>query len=178
MPRLFFILPVVLFLVLLAIMFWGLNSERDPSALPSALVGKPAPAFVLPDLLEERAVDSAVLADGRPKLVNFFASWCIPCLAEHPLLQEISVEGKIALLGIAWKNKEEEAKIWLRKHGNPYQTTLFDLDGRTGIDWGISGVPETFLVDGKGNVLFRHAGPLTRDVIAKRLGPLMEAELN
>ena len=155
-------------------MLWGLNSERDPGALPSTLIGKPTPEFSLPDLHTEETVGSSILTDGKPKIVNFFASWCIPCLAEHPLLFGLAKEQEIQIVGIAWKNKPDEAKAWLEKHGNPYRTTLYDLPGRTGIDWGVYGIPETFIIDGKGKVALRHAGPITPDILSKKLIPLLE----
>ncbi|MDA9008909.1 DsbE family thiol:disulfide interchange protein [Alphaproteobacteria bacterium] len=174
MRRVFFLLPIVVFLALLAAMFWGLNSERDPGALPSMLIGKQAPAFSLPGLYDQKMIDESVLADGTPKLLNFFASWCIPCLAEHPVLKSLANDRGIVIIGVAWKNKADDAKGWLEKHGNPYQMTLHDLPGRTGIDWGVYGIPETFLIDGNGKVVFRQAGPLTPQILSKKLMPLLE----
>jgi len=171
MRRLVFLLPILIVLLLVAAFWRGLDPNRDPSALPSALVGKTAPAVDLP-----------ALADGAPRLqlsafkgklvaINFFASWCLPCRAEHPLLEQLSAELGVPVIGIAWKDKPEASRAFLSELGDPYVATGADESGRTGIDFGITGVPETFLVDGDGIVRYRLAGPVTRDGLKNELAP-------
>jgi cytochrome c biogenesis protein CcmG/thiol:disulfide interchange protein DsbE len=173
--RLLFFIPILLFLLILGAFLWGLKPDRDPGALPSVLLGKPIPTFKLPDLYQEgQFVDDQQFRDKTVHLVNFFASWCLPCKAEHPLLTDLAESGTLHLTGIAWKDKPEAARKWLAQHGNPYDWTLSDENGRSGIDWGVYGVPETYVVDGKGVVRFRYAGPLTPEVIANDILPLVE----
>lgn len=171
MRRLIFLLPIAIVAVLVAIFWIGLDPKRDKTALPSALIGKPAPA-----------VDLAGLADGAPRLtlapfkgqlvaVNFFASWCLPCRAEHPLLKQITSEFGVPVLGIAWKDMPEAAQAFLAELGDPYAATGDDPNGRTGIDFGLTGVPETFLVGADGTVLYRFAGPLSPDALREQLAP-------
>ena len=173
--HLFFLIPVILFSTLVVAMLWGLKSDRDPGALPSALLDKPVPVFSLPKLYAlSDEIDQQSLINGRIKLVNFFASWCIPCLAEHPQFMTLASEDEVDLIGIAWKNKTDEAKTWLERHGNPYNVVLNDLSGRVGIDWGVYGVPETYVVDGQGIVRFRYPGPITPEIFQNKIKPLIE----
>lgn len=171
MRRLIFLLPIAIVAVLVAIFWIGLDPKRDKTALPSALIGKPAPA-----------VDLAGIVDGAPRLtltqfkgqlvaVNFFASWCLPCRAEHPLLKQITSEFGVPVLGIAWKDKPEAAQAFLAELGDPYAATGDDPNGRTGIDFGLTGVPETFLIGADGTVLYRFAGPLSPDGLRAELAP-------
>lgn len=171
MRRLVFLLPIVIVAALVAAFWAGLDPNRDPSALPSALVGKPAPVVDLPGL-----------ADGAPRLkldgfkgqlvaINFFASWCLPCRAEHPLLKQLTAEFGVPVIGIAWKDKPAASRAFLDELGDPFVTTGADETGRTGIDFGITGVPETFLVDHDGVVRYRFAGPMTPDGLRNTLAP-------
>ena len=171
MRRLVFLLPIVIVAALLAAVWLGLDPDRDPSALPSALVGKPAPVVDLPGL-----------ADGAPRLtlagfkgqlvaINFFASWCLPCRAEHPLLEQITAEFGVPVIGVAWKDKPEASRAFLQELGDPYAATGTDHNGRTGIDFGITGVPETFLIGADGTVLYRFAGPLSPEGLREQLAP-------
>ena len=171
--RVAFLLPVVLFLVLAAYFTWALLSGRDPQRVESALIGKPAPEFSLPQLLPD--LPGAVRADfgGKPVLVNFFSSWCIPCRIEHPYLMELTKNADVTIIGIVYKDKPEAATALLQQMGNPYDRIGQDRDGRTAIDFGVYGVPETYVIDAGGIVRFRQPGPLTPDVIRDEVLPLL-----
>ncbi|HET8729107.1 MAG TPA: DsbE family thiol:disulfide interchange protein [Alphaproteobacteria bacterium] len=175
MKRLLFLLPVLLFAGIAAAAFLGLRSG-DPSDLPSALIDRPAPEFALPPLPgADRGFSSSDLG-GAPVLVNVFASWCVPCLAEHPLLTRLAEDRDVPIYAINYKDAPEDALAWLARHGNPYTLIGSDLDGRVGIDWGVYGVPETFVIDGEGRIRYRHAGPLTPELVDGEILPLL-AEL-
>jgi cytochrome c biogenesis protein CcmG, thiol:disulfide interchange protein DsbE len=157
-------------------MLRGLGTgSYDPRGVPSALIGKPAPDFTLPPL---EGVDRPALAasdlrgTGKPVLVNFFASWCVPCVIEHPQLMRLSREG-VPVLGIAYKDKPEDALGFLKRHGNPFTRLGMDQPGRVAIDWGLYGVPETYLIDKDGIIRWRWAGPLTEDTLRAELQPLL-----
>lgn len=163
MRRVIVALPAVLAVVLGGFFLWGLNPERDPNAVPSARISKPVPEFVLPAVAE---IDTPGLATenlratGGPILVNVFASWCVPCRAEHAVLTRFVEQDGVRLMGINYQDKPEDAAKWLADLGNPYERIGSDLDGRVGIDWAISGLPETFVVDGNGVIVFRYVGPI------------------
>lgn len=158
-------------------MLRGLQTgEYKPRGVPSALIGKPVPDFTLPPLdgADRPALAAADLrAPGRPVLVNFFASWCLPCVAEHPMLVRLERAG-VPVLGVAYKDRPEDALGFLRRYGNPYARIGVDLPGRVAIEWGLYGVPETYLVDGGGLIRWRWAGPLTEEVLARDLEPLLK----
>ena len=145
---LLFALPVVVFASLAV--FLGLGLTRDPSTLPSALVGKPAPEFVLPPLegRDEHGLGRADLG-GRPMLVNVFASWCVPCRIEHPVLTRLAEQG-VVVQAINYKDRPEDTKAWLAELGDPFEHVGADRSGRVGIDWGVYGVPETYVIDKDG----------------------------
>ncbi len=174
MKRLIFLLPVLLFAVVAVWMAVPLIRGDDPSVLPSALIDRPAPEFDLPALPGVAGGVAREDLGGAVRLVNFFASWCVPCLAEHPLLTRLAREEGIPVLGVNYKDATADATAWLDRHGNPYDKVGADADGRTAIDWGVYGVPETFVVDRDGHIRFRHAGPLTPDVVRTQLMPLIE----
>lgn len=170
-----YFLPIALFIGTIAILYSGL--WRNPQELPSAMVGKPAPEFDLPPLpgLEEKkpGLKTADLK-GKASLVNVFASWCIPCKAEHPLLLRLKESGVAPIYGINYKDKPEDARQWLSELGDPYQRIGADRDGRVGIDWGVYGVPETYVVDASGKILYRYAGPLTSRDLEETILPLLK----
>ena len=153
------LLPPVLFAGIAAMFVLGMNRE-DPNALPSTLTGRPAPAVVVAQLADLPIFSDADLKDGKVKLVNFWASWCAPCRAEHPNLEKLQAEG-VTIYGVNYKDKPDAALGFLSALGNPYAAIGTDESGRMGIDWGIYGVPETFIIDGDGKVVDRFPGPIT-----------------
>ena len=171
--RLAFLIPLAGFLVLAGFaslaLLATLRGERDMTQLPSAMVGKPAPAVALPDLRDAGSTVSAIDFKGRPFLVNVFASWCAPCRAEAPALALLSEE--IEIFGIAYKDKPEDTRGFLATYGDPFAEIGIDRDGDAGMRWGVYGVPETFLVDANGTIILRHAGPIDRRVIDELLRP-------
>lgn len=177
MRRVLFPLPLLLFLVLALYFARALTSGRDPHALPSALIDQPAPAFDLAGL-EVGGAKGALSRDalkGQVVLINFFASWCIPCRGEHPLLMRLAEREHVAVFGIAYKNKPEEAQKFIAQLGDPYRAIGLDESGRTGIDFGITGVPETFVLDKAGRIRRHYGAPLTPEQIRDDLLPLLKA---
>ena len=179
--RLSFLLPLLTFAVLTLVSAVALYSTllgiRDPAQLPSVLIGKQAPPTILPQLTQGSTDPGASIRltrlRGQPLLVNFFASWCAPCRAEAPALEILSKD--IAIFGIAYKDRSKDTEEFLRQFGNPFETIGMDVDGRIGIRWGVYGVPETYLLDADGIVVLRHAGPLTRGIINRKIIPAIEA---
>ncbi|MDA0339543.1 MAG: DsbE family thiol:disulfide interchange protein [Proteobacteria bacterium] len=168
-----YVLPVVIFMAIAVALFYGLFI--NPSQKPFALEGKPVPAFDLAPVVENGpGLATADLAAGEVTLINFFATWCAPCRAEHPLLMQLAARDDITIHGIDYKDRMEAAQLYLKASGNPFTRTGFDDTGRTGIDWGLSGVPETFVVDRAGNIVWRWQGALNDAVIANSLLPLLE----
>lgn len=172
MKRLLFILPVLGFVGLLAVFFLGLG--RDPRALPSAFIGKPLPAFTTAPLRPgDRGLANTDFQTGEPVLLNVFASWCGPCRVEHPVLMRLRQEGVI-IHGLDWKEDADAGMEWLRQRGDPYVRAGNDPSGRTGIEFGVAGVPETFVIDKQGRVRYRHVGALTPEDWENTVRPLME----
>lgn len=167
--RLRYLLPV-LALAGLAVLF-AVGLRNDPREVPSPLIGKPAPAFDLA-LLDGSARLSADSLRGQPLLVNFWASWCPPCLVEHPLLMRLAREG-VQIVGLDYKDDAAAARAWLTRHGNPYLTVATDPEGQAGLDWGVYGVPETFVLDAAGTIVYKHIGPLTDEAWRERIQPLL-----
>lgn len=163
MKRVFFMLPVAIAVIFGGFLLWGLNPDRDPGSIPSVLVSKPAPDFDL-QAIEGIGVPGLsrknLTANLEPVVVNVFASWCVPCRAEHAVLTRMAEQSGVRLFGINYKDKPEDARAWLEDMGNPYERIGSDLSGRAGIEWGISGVPESFIIAGDGTVLFRYVGPV------------------
>ena len=162
MRRLVLFAPLVALAAILGFSLWALTSDREPDAIPSALVGRAAPAFDLPPVegLATPGLATADLASGGVSALNVFASWCVPCRAEHAVLARMAEEDGLRLLGLNYRDEPEEAAAFLAELGNPYERIGADETGRTGIDWGVTGVPETFLMGPDGTVLHRHAGPI------------------
>lgn len=168
--------PLIVVSALSALFLTMMLSNRNPNEIDSVLVGRPAPVFSLVSLAEGApALTDADLRTGAPVLVNFFASWCVPCRAEHENLMLLAGRYRVPVIGIAYKNEADKARGFLAELGNPFSKTGLDLDGRIGIDWGVSGVPETFLLDGNGVIRYRHWGPIVGDSLEKRLLPQLEA---
>ena len=169
--RALFVLPILL-LVGLAVLF-AVGLRHDPSIVPSVLIDKPVPEFDLPPLFDDKPGLATADLNGQVALVNVFASWCIPCRVEHPLFMRIAEEGEVPVYGINYKDAPADAKRWLAELGDPYTRIGADRDGRAGIEWGVYGVPETFVVDGTGTIRFKHVGPLTVDVLDETIMPLV-----
>jgi cytochrome c biogenesis protein CcmG, thiol:disulfide interchange protein DsbE len=173
MKGLRFVIPLALFGVLVGFLAVGL--KLNPREVPSPLIGKPAPAFSLTHLADAGKTLGRDELLGKVWLLNVWASWCTPCLEEHPHLVALARTQQVPLIGLNYKDTRPNAAQWLARHGNPYEASLFDGDGRTGIDFGVYGVPETFVVDKAGVIRFKHVGPLTPQVIQERIVPLVKA---
>lgn len=170
-----YLIPLVLFLALVAFLAIGLG--RDPREVPSPLINKSAPAFRLVELKDPSRSFSSEEMRGKVWLLNVWASWCVACRDEHPMLLELARRNAIPIYGLNYKDKPTDAISWLNELGDPYVLSVSDLDGRVGIDYGVYGAPETFLIDRNGIIRFKHIGPITPDVWNKRMVPLV-AELN
>ncbi len=165
------ILPPLLFAGLAAMFLWGMGRD-NPQALPSMLVGREAAPVLLEPLGAGQPFTDADLRDGRVKIVNFWASWCAPCRVEHPNLVRLQAEG-VTILGVNYKDKPEAALRFLAELGDPFAALGADASGRMGIDWGLYGVPESFVIDGKGKVILRFPGPITERVLASDIRPAL-----
>ena len=163
-----YLIPAVLLAGLVVLFAVGL--QHDPSKIPSPLIGLPAPAFELPTT-EGGRLSSASL-NGQPVLVNFWASWCVPCLLEHPLLMELARSG-VKIVGINYKDEPQAATQWLARHGNPFAVVAQDRDGRVGLDWGVYGVPESFALDASGVIRHKQVGPMTREAWGDAIQPIV-----
>ena len=180
--RLWLAVPLGLFAVIAAVFALALTSG-DPSKLPSALIGKPVPAFDLPPIeglqgegaLAVPGLSSKDLGAGEVTVLNVFASWCGPCHEEHPVLMELVRTGGVKLAGLNYKDGAADARRFLGKLGNPYTRIGSDSTGRVALDFGVYGVPETFVIDGKGRIAFKHVGPLTAEAVRDRLLPAIAA---
>lgn len=170
------LLPLLAFALLALLLGLGVlrNSGKDTSAIPSPLLGKPAPAFSLPVLGEPGRLVSNDDLRGEPYLLNVWGSWCPACRDEHPVVTELAKSGRIKVVGYDYKDEPEDAQRWLQQFGNPYSLVIADLDGRAALDWGIYGAPETFLVDAQGVIRWKFVGPLTPEVVQQQLLPMLE----
>lgn len=166
-----FLIPLGLFLGLVAFLAVGL--KLDPREVPSPLIGKPAPAFVLTRLDNAQKTIRREDLLGKVWMLNVWASWCVACREEHPLLMQFAARQLLPIYGLNYKDSRAEGQQWLARFGNPYTASLFDGDGRVGIDWGVYGVPETFIIDQQGTIRFKHIGPLTPEVLRSRVEPLI-----
>lgn len=170
------VLPMLLFLALVTLLALGLG--RDPRLVPSPLIGKPVPEFALAPMQGRTAGLASADLYGQVSLVNVFASWCAACRDEHPLLMALAAENEIPIHGLNYKDRPEDAATWLDALGDPYTRTGADLDGRVGIDWGVYGVPETFLIDAQGRIVFKQIGPISADLLAQKILPLARSLAN
>lgn len=166
-----FLIPIALFAALGLLLWKGLS--MDPRKIPSPLVNKPLPAFNLPNLHEPDKRLANADFRGKPVVINVWASWCAACKHEHPVLMDIARQNEVYLVGLNYKDERGDALAVLEAEGNPYNVNLADRDGRTGIDWGVYGVPETFIVDKEGVIRHKHIGPITRENWEKELLPLI-----
>jgi cytochrome c biogenesis protein CcmG/thiol:disulfide interchange protein DsbE len=166
-----YIIPLVLFIILAVFLALGLN--LNPREIPSPLLGKPAPAFSAPKLDEPSKLLSQSDLKGQVWLFNVWASWCASCRSEHPILIQLAQKKAVVIIGLNYKDEPEAAKRWLAQLGNPYDVSIMDQDGRIGIDWGVYGVPETFVIDKQGVIRYKHTGPVTSDDVQKTFLPLI-----
>jgi len=172
MPRfLRYLVPLLLFVLLAALLYRGLS--LDPKLVPSPLIDKAMPAFTLPRLQDAAATLSDSDLRGKVSILNVWATWCVSCRAEHATLLELARTGKVNIYGLNYKDNRADARRWLAQLGNPYIANAFDEDGRVGINWGVYGAPETFIMDKQGIVRHKHVGPLTREIIATEILPLV-----
>ena len=160
-------IPLLLFLLIIGVFFYLLIIERDPRSVPSNLINKPVPIFKTKTLLKEEIFISSNEFGGEIILVNFFATWCKPCRDEHNYIELLSKKNGLRIIGINYKDDSEKAKKWLKNLGNPYSNVLVDKNGRIAIDWGVYGIPETFIVNSKGVIKYRHIGPITEKIYKK-----------
>jgi len=171
--RVLFLLPLAVVLALIAALAWPILQGRDPHELPSVLLDKQVPAFELPGLAADLDGLSSVELSGRPVLVNVFASWCAPCRQEIPLFVRLAAEG-VPIYGIAYKDDPEATRRFLAQLGDPYRGVGVDRDGRLGIEFGVYGVPETYVIDASGQIRHRHVGEVTESVARRTLVPLLD----
>jgi cytochrome c biogenesis protein CcmG/thiol:disulfide interchange protein DsbE len=167
-----FLVPLIMFFVVVGFLAVGLN--LNPREVPSPLVGKPAPMFSLPRLDNPEQVISPKDMLGQVWLFNVWASWCGACKDEHPLLMKLSESGVVPLYGMDYKDTREEAQKWLAHGGNPYVASVMDMDGRVGIDYGVYGVPETYVIDKAGIIAYKQIGPITEEVLRNKILPLVK----
>ncbi len=170
-----FLIPLVLFAVLIVFLAIGLG--HDPHKLPSALIGKPAPEFALPELREPSKTISPSQMRGKVWLLNVWASWCVACREEHPFLMDIARSGAVPIYGLTWKDKREDSLAVISELGDPYVLSMSDFDGRVAIDYGITGAPETYLIDKKGVIRYKEPGQLTPEIMEEKILPMVR-ELN
>ena len=164
-----FLIPLVLFVALVVFLAIGLN--RDPHEVPSPLINKAAPAFEVPQLAEPNKTFSPESMKGQVWVLNVWASWCVACREEHPVLVELAKSQTAPVIGLDYKDKREDALAMLAKQGNPYVLSAFDGNGRVGIDYGVYGVPETYIIDKAGVIRYKHIGPLTMNLLNQKIYP-------
>ncbi|HZP85529.1 MAG TPA: DsbE family thiol:disulfide interchange protein [Burkholderiales bacterium] len=172
MKRMRFLLPLGIFIVLVGFLAVGLR--LNPREVPSPLIDKPAPPFSLVRLDEPTQTLKVEDMRGKVWLLNVWASWCVACMQEHPVLLEFSKNKSVPLYGLNYKDQRDDALAWLAKHGNPYDLSIVDPDGRVGIDYGVYGVPETFLIDKQGVIRYKYIGPITREALNNTILPLIQ----
>jgi cytochrome c biogenesis protein CcmG/thiol:disulfide interchange protein DsbE len=164
---------LIVFLSLVVALAIGLT--RDPRKVPSPLIGKSVPEFSLPPVKGRTLGLSSADLKGEVSIVNVFASWCVACREEHPLLMQLKQSGFVPIHGLNYKDRPDDAVRWLDEMGDPYVRTGADLDGRVGIDWGVYGVPETFVIDREGRIVYKQIGPIIPEVLNEELRPLIES---
>ena len=166
-----FLVPLLIFIILVAFLAIGLN--RDPHEVPSPLINKAAPAFDIAQLEQPNKNFSPVSMKGQVWILNVWASWCVACREEHPVLVELAKSQIAPVIGLDYKDKREDALAMLARQGNPYALSAFDGNGRVGIDYGVYGVPETYIIDKAGIIRFKHIGPITTELLNQKIYPLV-----
>ncbi|MEQ8228796.1 MAG: DsbE family thiol:disulfide interchange protein [Rhodospirillales bacterium] len=164
--------PVVVFAGLATALGWGLT--RDPKVLPSALIDKPVPEFNLQPVKGRTLGLASADLSGEVSIVNVFASWCLPCKVEHPVWMDLKARNVVPIHGLNYKDTPDDASAWLNRLGDPYKRTGADLDGRVAIDWGVYGVPETFIVSADGRIAYKHVGAVTKEIVDGTLMPIVD----
>jgi cytochrome c biogenesis protein CcmG/thiol:disulfide interchange protein DsbE len=170
-----FLLPLAAFVLLLVVLLVGLKRAPEKSILPSPLIGKPVPQFTLPNLFDNTQPVSSESLKGHWSLVNVWGTWCVECRAEHQVLLQIKQQAQVPIIGIDWKDQNEDALSWLAQLGNPYALVATDGDGRVAIDWGVYGAPESFLISPAGTVVYKHIGAMTDQVWQREFLPRVNA---
>jgi len=171
MKRPLLLIPAIVFTVMVVLLAVGLN--LNPREVPSPLIGKPVPGFELSRLKDPQATLGSADLTGRVSLFNVWATWCVSCRAEHKLLMALAETGEVDIYGLNYKDDRDAALRWLQVYGDPYVANAFDDDGRVGIDWGVYGTPETFVIDGEGVIRHKVIGPLSADIVNERILPLV-----
>lgn len=175
MKTLKYVVPLAIFGILCVFLAVGLT--KDPRKVPSPFIDKPAPAFTLAKLHEPEATFSPEQMKGKVWMLNIWASWCVSCRVEHPVLNDMSRKGIVPIVGLNYKDQRADATKWLQQHGDPYLLSAWDIDGKVGIDYGVYGAPETFVIDKQGVIRYKHIGPISPQDVEKILLPLF-AKLN
>ncbi len=171
--RVLTLVPVAVFVAIAVMFAWGLT--HDPREIPSNLIGKPVPQFTLPPVKGRTLGLASENLQGEVSLVNVFASWCAECRLEHPLIMQLKAQGVVTIHGLNYKDRPDDAARWLDTLGDPYSRTGADSNGRVGIDWGVYGVPETFVIGKDGRIALKQIGPLTADIIEQKILPLVRS---
>ena len=166
-------LPLVVFVLMAGLLGYGLREGYDPKVVPSPLIEKPAPAFSLAMLEQPSRELSTAQMRGQVWVLNVWASWCVSCRAEHEVITSLAERNLVTVVGLNYKDKPEDAKRWLQQFGNPYATSVIDQDGRVGIDWGVYGVPETFVIGADGLIKYKHIGPVTHESLEEKIMPVI-----
>ncbi|ABI59880.1 MULTISPECIES: DsbE family thiol:disulfide interchange protein [Nitrosomonas] len=167
-----FLLPLAIFVIL--VIFLGIGLTLNPRQVPSPLIDKPAPIFHLQQLYDSSKTLSSEDNLGKVWMLNVWASWCVACRDEHPVLVELSKLGIVPIYGLNYKDQRDTAMQWLRQYGNPYETSIVDADGKVGIDYGVYGVPETYVIDKQGIIRYKHIGPVTVESLKDKILPLIK----
>jgi cytochrome c biogenesis protein CcmG/thiol:disulfide interchange protein DsbE len=166
-------LPLGVFLALVMLLAIGLT--LNPREVPSPLIDKPAPAFELPQLHAPERMFSPLSMKGQVWILNVWASWCVACREEHPVLVDLAKSGVVPILGLNYKDRRDDALGWLKRFGDPYRISLVDLDGKVGIDYGVYGVPETYVIDKQGVIRYKRIGPVTPEILQMKILPLIKS---
>ncbi|CAI8948929.1 DsbE family thiol:disulfide interchange protein [Methylocaldum szegediense] len=166
-----YLIPLVVFAVM--VIFLGIGLTLNPREVPSPFIGKPAPTFNLPQVADANKTLSTDDLKGEVSLVNVWASWCTSCREEHPVLLQLAEQNIVPIYGLNYKDERDNALAWLQRLGDPYTASAFDPEGKTGIDWGVYGVPETFVIDRDGIIRHKQTGPVTPEILEKKLLPLI-----
>ncbi|MBS1208595.1 MAG: DsbE family thiol:disulfide interchange protein [Proteobacteria bacterium] len=170
------LIPLAIFIALVA--FLGIGLTLNPREIPSPLIDKPAPDFALPQLAQSEQQLKLADMQGKVWLLNVWASWCVACREEHPVLLQFARQNVLPIIGLNYKDKRPDALAWLQEGGDPYTLSIVDAEGRVGIDYGVYGVPESFLIDGKGRIRYKVIGPITPEVLEKELLPRIKVLQN